>query len=67
MKNYLVTIPIAGHITFEVNAQDTKDAENIAWETDPDMGEISWEMLKTFCNGNLSYCPTPWEVEIIEL
>jgi hypothetical protein len=62
MNTYLVTIPIAGHITFEVNAESPKEAEDKAMEMNADEGQHEWEMLQYFHQGNICYCPSPWKI-----
>ena len=60
---YLVTIPIAGHITFEVEAESEGDAIDAAMQMDENDGELSWETLRKFHQGNFCFCPTPWEAQ----
>lgn len=67
MKTYLVTIPIAGHISFEVEAENEEAAKEAAWATDSKHGEVTWDMLDTFAQGNVCHCPIPWEVEVEEV
>lgn len=67
MKTYIVTIPIAGHLSFEVEAEHEEDATKKAWEMDHCHGELTWEMLSRFHDGNVSRCPSPWEVEAEEI
>jgi hypothetical protein len=65
MKNYSVTIPIAGHVYIEVEAENEEDAKNKAFENCPD-GDIEWDALESFNTGNVCHCPAPWEIEITE-
>jgi len=67
MKTFLVTIPIAGHISFEIKAENKEEAEQKAWDSDSDEGEVSWEMLDCFGQGNVCHCPSPWEVTTEEV
>jgi hypothetical protein len=60
---YLVTIPIAGHITFEVDAESESDAIDAAMKMDENEGELSWETLRKFHQGNYCFCPFPWEAK----
>jgi len=53
-------MPIAGHITFEIEAVSESDALEKAWGTDTDKGEVEWEMLENFNSGNVCHCPSPW-------
>ena len=65
---YNVIIPIAGHITFEVEAESEEEAKELAWNMDiNDPADLSWEMLETFGRGNVCYCPSPWSVEVEEV
>ena len=65
-KTYIVTIPIAGHISFEIEAKTEEAAIQSAWDSDTSDGELTWEMLESFGQGNVSHCPSPWEVEVEE-
>jgi hypothetical protein len=65
-KTYIVTIPIAGHISFEIEAETEEAAIQSAWDADPDNGDVTWEMLESFGQGNVCHCPSPWEVEVEE-
>ena len=67
MKTYIVKIPIAGHISYEVEAENKDAAEDAAWFIDTDQGEVTWEMLTKFGQGNVCYCPRPWEVKVEEV
>lgn len=67
MKTYLVTIPIAGHITFEVEADSFENAIEKAWQLDSEEGELTYDLLESFGRGNVCHCPTPWEVEAEEV
>jgi hypothetical protein len=61
-KTYIVTIPMAGHISFEIEAEDEEAAIALAWDQDPSSGELTWEMLDSFGRGHVCHCPQPWEV-----
>lgn len=67
MKTYIVTIPIAGHISFEVEAENETAAKDAAWNSETDQGELTWGMLDCFGHGNVCHCPSPWEVEVEEV
>jgi hypothetical protein len=64
---YIVTIPIAGHISFEIAAETEEAAIKAAWDAPPIVGEVTWEMLESFGQGNVCHCPSPWEVEVEEV
>lgn len=61
---YVVTVPIAGHITFEVEAKSEEEAKRLAWECPASDGELEWEPLNQFNSGNVCHCPYPWQVEV---
>jgi hypothetical protein len=69
MKTYLVTIPIGGHVTVEVEAEDEKQAveaalvKNLSTE---DIDSATWETFERINSGNVCYFPLPWEAEAIE-
>jgi hypothetical protein len=44
MNRYLVTIPIAGSISTEVDAENKRDAEDKAWEK---LEEVDWDKMLT--------------------
>ncbi len=67
MKTYIVTIPIAGHISFNIEAENADAAKELAWNTDSEHGEVTWDMLDTFGQGNVCHCPTPWEIAAEEV
>lgn len=67
MNTYIVTIPIAGHISFEVEAETKQQAEEIAKEEDPANGELTWETLDRFNEGNVCYCPSPQEIQVKQI
>ena len=64
MKTYLVTIPLAGHFSVEVEAESKEQAIEKAQEADPKDGELQYEYLTRFNQGNVCYCPQPWELEV---
>lgn len=61
MKTWAVTIPIAGHAHMEVEAETQEEAIEKAMDkvTIDDVDE--WEQLTKFHQGNVCYCPSPWE------
>ena len=76
-KTFLVRMPIAGVMTFEVEAESGEDAINKAQLTDvridlvegetdnsPEMEE--WDLYKKTVSGNVNYTPL-WEAEYEEL
>lgn len=64
MREWQVTIPIAGHAFITVEAETAEEAKELAF------GEVNrthieeWEPLEQFNQGNVCYCPSPWEVEV---
>lgn len=67
MRVYAVTIPIAGHAFMEVEANNEEEAIEIAMDS-VSIGDVeNWEPLEQFNQGNVCYCPAPWEVEAEDL
>ena len=64
-KSYVVTIPIAGHAVVYVNANNAEEAIEAAMSSDQlTIKSIeSWEAIERFLEGNVCYCPQPWEAE----
>lgn len=54
MKTYLVSIPITGRVSFEVQAEDDEAAERAAWDAidDGEEGDVEWEYTKQIVRGN---------------
>ena len=69
MKEYTVTIPIAGAIHVTVRASDETAATAKAWErinTEGEKaGDIEWEYFSNITEGNVLYAPYN-EVEVNE-
>jgi hypothetical protein len=61
-KTYIVNIPIAGHVSFEVEAENEEAAIALAWDQDPSSGKFTGEMLDSFGRVNVCHCPQPWQV-----
>lgn len=65
-KTWYVTLPIAGHAYLSVEANSEEEAIEKAF------GEVTlthienWEALDRFNQGNVCYCPHPWEAEATE-
>lgn len=66
MKEYCVTLPIAGHMHCYVEADSPEEAKQKAFLGEIDDEEVEYEMLERFHEGNVSHCPSPWEVEVRE-
>lgn len=63
MKTYAVTIPIAGHLHIEVEANSEEEAIEKGMD-EADLSHIEeWTALQRFNQGNVCYCPSPWEAE----
>jgi hypothetical protein len=67
MKTYHVTIPIAGNTWAEVEAETEKEAIEKALESKELEGNAEWEALSKIHDGNVCYCPIPWEIEVEEV
>ena len=63
-KQYSVTIPIAGHVIVAVEAENREEAETIAFDEATLYDIEDWELLKQFNQGNVCYCPSPWEIQV---
>lgn len=62
-----VTLPIAGHAYIEVEAENQEDAIQEAFNQVEQKHIESWESLEQFNQGNVCYCPHPWEAEAEDL
>lgn len=62
-KKFSVTLPIAGHAFLIVEADSEDDAiqKAMAEVTSEDLD--SWEAIEQFNEGNVCYCPRPWNAE----
>lgn len=69
MPKYLVTIPIAGAVYVEVEAENKEQAEEVAFEdtdfSDPNL-ELEWEVFSKIAEGNVLHVPFN-EVEVSEI
>ena len=61
MKNYEVTVPIAGFACKIVKARNKKEAVQKAIRSITMKNIESWNPLERFDNANFSYCPTKAE------
>lgn len=64
MPTYTVIIPMAGHLIVEVEAKDEAEAKEKALDEASIEHLEGWEALEQFTEGNVCYCPSPWEVEV---
>lgn len=62
MRVFSITIPIAGHAFMEVEAENEAAAIEKALETVTMDNIDMWEPLEQFNQGNVCYCPQPWNV-----
>jgi hypothetical protein len=68
MAEYLVTIPIAGHLEIMVEAESEEAAIEQAFESDYTIDNLAdWEAVRAFNEGNVCYCPQPWEATAEEI
>jgi hypothetical protein len=66
MKSWSVTLPIAGHAYLTVEAETEEEAiEQALNEVTIDHIE-TWEAVERFNQGNVCYCPLPWEAEVVD-
>jgi hypothetical protein len=63
MGKYEVTLPVAGHVRAIVEAEDEESAIEAAMEVAFDHRDVDWEVLEAFNQGNVCFCPQPWEAE----
>jgi hypothetical protein len=68
MKRYVVTIPLTGIVSVEVDAEDEEGAKEKAWEQNISIDNIeTWELTNIICRGNvLDAVQNEIEVEEIE-
>lgn len=67
MRTYSVTIPVAGHITVAVEAENQEEAKKKAFEVEVTADQIDeWTTLESFVSGNVCHCPSPWKIEATE-
>ena len=63
MKTYAITVPIAGHAFVEVEAETEEQAHQKAIEEVTLHHIEEWEALEQFNQGNVCFCPHPWNIE----
>jgi hypothetical protein len=63
---YSVTVPFAGHMVIEVEAESEEAAIEKAIEEVTSEHIEGWEPLEHFNQGNVCYCPQPWEAEAVD-
>lgn len=66
-RTFRVTIPIAGHAVVEVEAATEEQAIEAAFDKVTIADVDGWEALERFNQGNVCYCPSPWEAEAEDL
>lgn len=67
MKTYIVTLPVAGHITFEIEAESKEEAIEAAFQEDVEKGELMWETMTEITRGNVCYFPSPTRPDAQEI
>lgn len=60
LKDYYVTIPVAGHAYLTVKAESEEDAIDKGIEAVTIDNVETWEPLERFNHGNFCLCPRPW-------
>lgn len=65
MKTFGVTLPFAGHLYIEVEAENEKAAIAKAFDEATADHIQDWESLQRFNQGNVCYCPSPWEADAV--
>lgn len=63
MKKYVVSVPLAGYVSIEVEAKNAEAAKDAAWDkihdgaaSKPD-ADITWEFFETIAEGNCCSAP----------
>lgn len=73
MKVWNITMPFAGSVIFQVEAENEAEAREKALQADAHIdlkvgGERAdiqeWTFLEAYHEGNVCYCPHPWEMEV---
>lgn len=63
MPTFNVLVPFAGHIEVTVEAESKDQAITAAIGAATLDDVESWEVLERFIQGNVCYCPSPWEAK----
>ncbi len=63
LRTWGVTVPVAGHAYIVVEAADEEAAIDAAFDGIELQHLESWEAIRCFQQGNVSYCPHPWEAQ----
>ena len=63
MKEYEVTLPIAGHAYVTIEAESEEEAIEKAMDIVTLRDVDHWEALERFNQGNICFCPQPWHAE----
>jgi hypothetical protein len=66
-KTWEVTVPIAGHAYVEVEAETEEEAIEKAINNIQIDDIQEWTALEQFNQGNVCYCPQPWDAEATEI
>lgn len=66
MREYEITVPIAGHAIVTVLAENEQEARDAAFDQITNDSIESWEPLEAFNTGNVCHCPYPWEMDVID-
>lgn len=63
---YLVTIPLAGHAHFTIEAESETEAREKALKVPIENAELEYDLLEEVNEGNVCNFPVPWEVTVEE-
>jgi hypothetical protein len=67
MPKYLVIMPIAGHISTEVEADSEDEAIELAKQNAKLEDVETWDILPSVNQGNVCNFPDPWEITVEEI
>lgn len=65
-KLWAVTVPIAGHAYVVVEADSKDEAIDKAIDEASIDNLETWQAMRQFNEGNICYCPHPWEAEAVD-
>lgn len=67
LRTFEVTIPIAGHAFISVEAENEEDAISLGMDMVTLDNVEEWETVERFTQGNVCYCPRPWQAQATDV